>query len=32
MLLRRAVELDRVLVPQDDDLLRIAHQWQSSLN
>jgi len=28
-LLRRAVELDRILFSQDHDLLRIAHEWQS---
>jgi hypothetical protein len=28
-LLRRAVELDRVLFSQDNDLLRITHEWQS---
>ncbi|MHB8864172.1 MAG: DUF5615 family PIN-like protein [Pirellulaceae bacterium] len=29
VLLARAGELQRVLVSQDVDLLRIAHQWQS---
>lgn len=29
VLLQRAGELDRVLVSQDTDLLRIAHQWQA---
>lgn len=28
VLLQRAAELDRVLVSQDTDFLRIAHQWQ----
>jgi predicted nuclease of predicted toxin-antitoxin system len=29
VLLERAGQLNRVLVSQDQDLLRIAHQWQS---
>ncbi len=29
-LLSRAASLNRVLVSQDTDLLRIAHQWQST--
>ncbi len=29
VLLRRAAELDRILVSQDHDLLRIAADWQS---
>src|SRR5947209_8662554 len=29
MLLQRATDLDRLLFSQDEDLLQIAHQWQT---
>jgi hypothetical protein len=31
-LLRRATELGRVLLSQDQDLLKIAHQWQEQMS